>query len=102
MLKVNIKAICGYIQWLGLKNDGRMESDRGLIRQNSNSDFIEKYVSPDEKFTAVYSHGTLVQFAMDKITVYVHVYELNGKPITVTWSAWDSDTDKGTDTFVYL
>lgn len=102
MLKINTESVRSYIQWLGLVNDNRMESDRGLIREETSCNLVKKYVSSDKRFEVTYSCGMLVYFVMDDIMVSVHMdTDDNGDPINVTFSAWNQTTLKESETYEY-
>ena len=72
MPKINPASVRTMIQWLGLKNDGRMESDRGLIEETYDCPFVKTYNSPDGKLTANYSCGYLVFIVYNDICIAVH------------------------------
>lgn len=80
MPKINPESVRTMIQWLGLKNDGRMESDRGLIEETYDCPFVKTYNSPDGKLTANYSCGYLVSIAYNDVYVAVHT-DLDGTDI---------------------
>lgn len=77
MPKINPDAVRAMIQWLGLKNDGRMESDRGLIKEECDCPLVKTYNSPDGKLTVNYSCGYLVAIVYNDIFISVHT-DLDG------------------------
>lgn len=80
MPKINPESVRTMIQWLGLKNDGRMESDRDLIEETYDCSFVKTYHSPDGKLTANYSCGYLVSFTYNDVYIAVHT-DLDGTNI---------------------
>lgn len=100
---INPDAIRSYIQWLGLVNDGRMESDRGLVRVKTSCDLVKKYVSTDGLLEADYSCGMLVWFTLGDTWVYVHQEtDDNGDPCHVTFDVSDLTRHDNEQTYDYL